>query len=478
MSAIRPSIGNGTVRAVSPIRRDSRRSRLRRVLRPHRVRAATSDDFFGDGSRLKAQWRQVPGTPKVLRGWYDTQVRSDCSWAMTDGDSIVRCLPSPHADTGFLWADADCTVPLALVGPDQRHAWEQAPTDCTWTTRVVRVFEVGPPVPPTTPVYWNLYGRCELADVAVPSNRVGAEIPLDSFVASTSVTPNGTGRIVPLIGRANDGSWQRQDLIGRDTVLETTVFYISAYGSRWYPLLSSERYAEPSLFFSDAACTSSGLARLACASTTHLFTGFSDFPATSCVPSAPIYSRLGASVEPSSVHTTFTGSCERVATAGFSGGRYVVPGPVVPDEEFAAVSLTEIGSDSVKLRMAGTTDGEALLPTSDYYDTTHQAVCNDVAAADGRRRCLPVASSNASTYFDSACIRRAVVLQVGCAVPTYVSIPSSEMSRVFPVLAASSSTYFLNDGSGCREQPAQLVHELGAEIPAADFVEVTLSPPF
>jgi hypothetical protein len=35
-----------------------------------------------------------------------------------------------------------------------------------------------------------------------------------------------------------------------------------------------------------------------------------------------------------------------------------------------------------------------------------------------------------------------------------------------------------DDTGGCAQQPAQLVHELGPEIPAAEFVEVTLSPPF
>src|SRR5690606_29553767 len=64
--------------------------------------------------RIKMRVLSTPDGAKVFHGWFDSQRNEDCTFQRA-ADDMTRCLPSSVAyDYGTYYADAACTIPVAL----------------------------------------------------------------------------------------------------------------------------------------------------------------------------------------------------------------------------------------------------------------------------------------------------------------------------------------------------------------------------
>ncbi|MET0285264.1 MAG: hypothetical protein ABW352_12370 [Polyangiales bacterium] len=107
--------------------------------------ACASEDL-GE-TRLKQIALQVPGAPDAVQGWYDSELRTDCSPALAS-DGVLRCLPPPAAFAGGLgfFRDASCsgmlyTTSTCEPSPSVLYARRMlaAGDECTPRYEVVRL---------------------------------------------------------------------------------------------------------------------------------------------------------------------------------------------------------------------------------------------------------------------------------------------------------------------------------------------------
>src|SRR5204863_6152220 len=143
-------------------------------------------DTFTEGSRLKARWQQAPGAPRMLVGWYDTQLRINCSFspaysgagvAHQDGGDFY-CLPSLNSGAGDLFADAACTQPAADVGCDN---WlVELPATAESCDAKDRFFSAGDPIASASIFVKNSDGCLGIAAAGralpVSARKLGAEL--------------------------------------------------------------------------------------------------------------------------------------------------------------------------------------------------------------------------------------------------------------------------------------------------------------
>jgi hypothetical protein len=79
------------------------------------------DDGAGDdvteyrsGTRIRRRMGRTPDGAEMFLGWRDTMRAEDCGF-MPAADGVTRCLPPAAAFFAGWFADAQCTIDLALV---------------------------------------------------------------------------------------------------------------------------------------------------------------------------------------------------------------------------------------------------------------------------------------------------------------------------------------------------------------------------
>src|SRR5207248_753257 len=103
-----------------------------------------------EGTRLKAHWTKGPDGATAFHGWYDSQVKTDCTFMVSAGDEL-HCLPHalslPATVTTF--APSQCTK-VALVASQgtcltPSYVWR--PDNANQCQTRTRVYRVGAKVP-------------------------------------------------------------------------------------------------------------------------------------------------------------------------------------------------------------------------------------------------------------------------------------------------------------------------------------------
>jgi hypothetical protein len=121
------------------------------------------------------------------------------------------------------------------------------------------------------------------------------------------------------------------------------------------------------------------------------------------------------------------------------------------------------------------------------YDTKRGERCSGTLAADGKTRCLPVASTVAPLYFsDAACTKPLLLWFRGCEKPSYLSAAVADGQndcavrgvRIFESGSEFVGNIYAGSSASCgsqgpsSEQP-YLFLSLGAEIHPSEFVLLT-----
>lgn len=154
------------------------------------------------GTRLRARFMTSSDGAKAFYGWYDTQLRVNCS-VMLAGDGQQRCLPSTAAFLSSYFADAACTTQLAQVSLTDTvscaltlvRAVEQVQrcSDFGFADSRIRLYSISSAFSGT--VYQRSGTSCsaytdmtQFPYTTWRFYRVGAEIPASTYAAITIAT--------------------------------------------------------------------------------------------------------------------------------------------------------------------------------------------------------------------------------------------------------------------------------------------------
>lgn len=151
----------------------------------------------------------------------------------------------------------------------------------------------------------------------------------------------------------------------------------------------------------------------------------------------------------------------------------------VPDAA-AAEDGTKDGS-RLKARYYVSDDGARQFAV--WFDTHRGEECSFQMAADGKRRCMPIARvGGGSWYADSACSQPLGTDSYGCTSTGYGFVAQSTGActdatiRIYPIVSAFSGTFYFRNNGVCTAYAGSVsgLVRFGAEIPATSFVAATL----
>lgn len=144
-------------------------------------------DAEESGSRIKAKRIVGADGSKQFEGWYDTNLKVECSYLMMS-DGKLHCIPEYAATIGF--SDSACTMPvigLIIQGcpPPPIAGYISSTLMCGYS---YAARTVGPPVSQSM-YYSNFGGPCVSSPISSPFTvyATGAELPPSMFVAATVV---------------------------------------------------------------------------------------------------------------------------------------------------------------------------------------------------------------------------------------------------------------------------------------------------
>lgn len=97
-------------------------------------------EWPASGTRIRARIATTPDGAQAHLGWFDTELNVTC-WMGEE-----KCMP-PMAYSTNVYADIDCTVPLAFVGTcatgTNAYRWVYRTEDPSTCQPIVRYYEVG-----------------------------------------------------------------------------------------------------------------------------------------------------------------------------------------------------------------------------------------------------------------------------------------------------------------------------------------------
>jgi hypothetical protein len=139
----------------------------------------------------------------------------------------------------------------------------------------------------------------------------------------------------------------------------------------------------------------------------------------------------------------------------------------------------------IKMKVLNTPDGAKVFQGS--YDSQRNEDCAFQVASDGVTRCVPTSIARSDGFFaDAACTVPIGLSFPGCALPTYVAVPSSASTcfaaptpgpRIY-ARGATHPTYYRKSGTTCLGPNTTPVDTFfygitGAEIPPTSFQMAT-----
>jgi hypothetical protein len=355
---------------------------------PAAERAIPAERPFASGSRLRVTFLQVDGL-RIRWRFFDTTLGRDCTFSpggQEDLSGEERCLPVATTASATLFADESCTAPLvesedgcprdADAGP------APAPDYIVVRDKRRTVHTAGPG---TSTGHERRGGVCSpLLSLRRPAFRVGPEIPISSFVASTEQVVETGGRLGVLARRADDGTLFRTgtwDTRRREPVTTDGL-------GPWTP----ERVVfRQDGFFHDELCTQ----EVAAAASFRLPTAVSDTSR-----SIDKLHNLGDRITGPLYGLDTSGACLPKGLT-MEGSVYKV-GTSIPPETLEPARIIEVGSGRIRALYRAGADGVPTQPVetyggtsvAGYRDTLRDEPCSFVELQDGSIRCLPAGEAD------------------------------------------------------------------------------------
>lgn len=433
------------------------------------------------GSRLRAVWQVADGTRRLV-GWHDTQLDLDCEFGLYQHGRAHRCLPDV-AQVFSYYADPACTEPVALsFTTDPPHYAVSVPIDtCTTDTTIYALGDEVVQVYGDDPT-----GACVPQTAGVPAYRLGATVPVTTFVGATE-QPDGD----QLWLVADDGA--RAPWAGWDGTRAVAPTRMPDGFVRWAPWIVA--YAELIGTYADAACTEPTADWITDIGYCPIDAVLA-FTETPCGGIAATFSATGDRV--SSPHRLDGDTC--VPTTNPADIASISIGPAFADTSWPAVDEVVIDDgggtigvhyavlDGTPIRQTGTNIqfGGHGPPANDYFvDNRTREPCFAGQATDGRTRCLPYPYGG-GYYLDAACTEPAVLVApaaIGCGgrggdgIPAHYAQFTDDVVHVWAVGAKVAPAVLHGiAGDACVELPlvdGYDVYATGDELAPDRFPEIT-----
>src|SRR5262245_584638 len=178
------------------------------------------DLIFESGTRLRARVFDDGVGTLEFRGWYDTDLDTDCSFLPAQ-DGRMRCLPENDWGTALtarhiVYLDAKCSVAarsLSIGRPIPKLVVGDPRTEdlCAEFGAAVPVYELGEAIAPPSVYHRDDFGECTPFNVN-PSyeliHALGNEVTPDRFVAAKEIHEQRDSGLAARIFAAEDGARQ------------------------------------------------------------------------------------------------------------------------------------------------------------------------------------------------------------------------------------------------------------------------------
>lgn len=363
-----------------------------------------ADPFgFESGTRLKAKYVEGGGT-KVLQSFHDTVRNEDCAFGAPPG---TPSMVGPGGETYCLpiarpvfrgYADPSCTqrlfeVPtgsaVSVVVDDPTRNCEQHPT----------VYSLGEPFEGM--IYGvGVGGECfESGAAAAPLRRLGAPLPIDTFVRAVETKESTGGRLDRLVLVADDGA--RVVTGGFDTQRNEAVEGgWDEDEDRWVP--RGIAYGDTS--YLDPACTRQ-LATKLFDSAFCPITAVYEFLPLVCNQYGSRWREAGLLLDDAKIfQRSETGLCAEAIDPWQASGVYLVEMKAeIPRTAFAPLQRTEVGEGAITQTFIAEVGQSPLMPSGVLTDRSTGATCSFRPTTDGTLRCVPSATSPEQAYADPSC---------------------------------------------------------------------------
>jgi hypothetical protein len=465
---------------------------------------------FRSGTRLRAIYDTLDGV-RVLRAWYDTERREECSFDGPAGwGRAHHCLPTvsrapagsepaaaPEGGVSLppWFADDACTVPLFLdPKPCQGQQYLSPPT-ANFCDEVPQLYLTGARFTGTKA--WQRFGDGTCSGYGLPNSPppllyyAGATVPIDAFVAAHEEMVPVTDRMGVLTLVADDGS--RQAIAAGDLARDdepSRIWIADDNSRRWMPARWASLGPAPSGWYSDAACTSQLFASFGCPVSAE--GEIVPKPGVTGVPPGTGLLRfrsLGAEVPASAAYQLdSSGACGPAHSPAVAPQLYA-PGDPLPTMSFAEGSLVDVGAGPLR-RTFDANQGQPLIddvPGMVFTGGDHHP-CLVLPTADGKRRCLPGAVHLVHEFVDAACTQPAVIAFTGPMLPQPPPPPTApvvidvydrkgcleDVARLYllrPAVPAATLYWATEDTCTAVQFPNSWIYPLGAEQPTDGYPE-------
>lgn len=434
---------------------------------------------YQSGTRLRAQlWVSADGA-KIIHGFYDTQLKTACA-VTTAEDGSFRCLPT-RAHGSLYYSDAACTKAVTAVFDDCA-----APYVGGLAGTCGLAFHASTATTSTaTTLYDDASGSCAVVSVTPKALfEAGPKLAPAGFVKATRTRePRGTALMMEFWDM-EDGA--RMPIGAYDTVRKGVCASSAGLGelTGGHCVPMRVGYAEGQ--FADPSCT------VAAALVIENACGYA---ADDVLGSAWVYGKKPNCLDDSVVGFASISTTLQSQAYSKSGNTCTtIPSPgkyAAVTGNFALGDLPQMkpgpdGSGRIVRHVERAPTGEKLLAER-FFDTTLNARCDAMTAADGKLRCVPTGDF-AFWYLDAACKQPvfAATVAAGCAydVPEWMEANvndgkacpgSSTTSYKVGAKIASSDTLYTVNGATCQANTGLSSWTLygTTEQPATTFAELT-----
>ncbi len=345
------------------------------------------EEPFSNGSRLAAQYYNGGRGAVRLDNWVDTTLGMHCTFAH-DQSWDIRCMPLAAAQ--ILYADADCTMPIAQLGPCSdvpTYVGQGLADTCPGEVDRRRAYSVGAVTRPALRHYLAPDGECSSGDPPPPDFTYHTlEAVDDAIFVGAALTPYPVGDGLSVtVAEAEDGAYQRMYPQLDAEGLPCFAYPIGG-GSRCVPntiTYDSDRY------YSDANCTVSniayGVSAPECGDTPYalVFTLLGDPCAGIEVALHEVNAMVASAYEDTGVCTEASPATKRTLWE---------VGAELPDSTLPEITTGLRGTGVVAVQEHATISGELLARSYGFFDQQRQVQCQPNPTSAGLR-CLPKLTS-------------------------------------------------------------------------------------
>jgi hypothetical protein len=368
-----------------------------------------------DGSRIKARWAQTGEGQRIFVAWYDTMLKTDCSFRRA-ADGEYRCLPLGFllATTPVDYADPACTAPAAVFAeascdppafirrPDTTNSCESRERVYARGERIADGVAFWRPDGPT--------GECKPGGVLETSAafRLGGELPVSMFVkGKTALSPAAAPGLAVAPFEIEDGAKGFTWLHPR-TGTQCTFWALDDGRSHCFPQTGSLS----TVSFAEATCAQPAAYFLsACGAPEVLL-----LPNTGTCPLTYTPHALGPRLD--TVYRITNGTCG--ASAATIGNEYHTVGDPAAADDFPPIEYVNEDSGGRLRRRLSPVAGGRKVVAGTFYDSSRQETCVLFSFGPGKFRCAPSGAARLTYYFaDSQCTQPLLAQPTEACAPRY-----------------------------------------------------------